>query len=58
MVFKEIMLVVSANREICGNGIVEGDEVCDCGSDDVVECNQRDPCCTTNCTLRATALCT
>ena len=46
------------NREVCGNGIVEGDEACDCGSDNAATCDDQDPCCTTNCTLKSTSLCT
>ncbi|KAJ3183028.1 hypothetical protein HDU87_007450 [Geranomyces variabilis] len=39
---------------ICGNGIREGNEQCDCGS--AAEC-AADPCCTTGCVLRPTAKC-
>ncbi|EDL02716.1 disintegrin and metalloproteinase domain-containing protein 21 preproprotein [Mus musculus] len=38
----------------CGNGMVESEEECDCGS--VQECEQ-DPCCFLNCTLRPAAAC-
>uniref|UniRef100_A0A8D1CPH2 ADAM metallopeptidase domain 21 n=4 Tax=Sus scrofa TaxID=9823 RepID=A0A8D1CPH2_PIG len=40
--------------EHCGNGVVEGEEKCDCGS--VKQCKQ-DPCCLLNCTLRPGAAC-
>eukprot|EP00730_Choanoeca_flexa_P016800 TRINITY_DN8006_c0_g1_i2.p1 TRINITY_DN8006_c0_g1~~TRINITY_DN8006_c0_g1_i2.p1 ORF type:complete len:909 (+),score=143.27 TRINITY_DN8006_c0_g1_i2:91-2817(+) len=36
---------------ICGNGIVELGEDCDCGSDDASICTQNDPCCTPTCEL-------
>uniref|UniRef100_A0A8C0JY63 ADAM metallopeptidase domain 21 n=1 Tax=Canis lupus dingo TaxID=286419 RepID=A0A8C0JY63_CANLU len=38
----------------CGNGVVEGEEECDCGS--IKQCEQ-DPCCLLNCTLRPRAAC-
>ncbi|XP_045410676.1 disintegrin and metalloproteinase domain-containing protein 21 [Lemur catta] len=38
----------------CGNGVVEREEECDCGS--VQQCEQ-DPCCLLNCTLRPGAAC-
>ncbi|MEJ1269488.1 disintegrin and metallopeptidase domain 21 [Cricetulus griseus] len=38
----------------CGNGMVENEEECDCGS--VHECEQ-DPCCLLNCKLRPGAAC-
>ncbi|XP_036768926.2 disintegrin and metalloproteinase domain-containing protein 21 [Manis pentadactyla] len=38
----------------CGNGVVEGEEECDCGP--VKQC-ERDPCCLLNCTLRPGAAC-
>ena len=55
---KLMISIISGDREICGNGIVEGDEVCDCGSDDTAECDIQDPCCTTNCTLKPMTQCT
>ena len=42
----------------CGNGVVEGDEECDCGSNDTAECAMVDPCCNPgNCTLKEGAVC-
>lgn len=42
----------------CGNGIVEGSEECDCGSNDAVECAEVDPCCVPgNCTLKEGVVC-
>lgn len=42
----------------CGNGIVEGDEECDCGSNDTETCRRADPCCVPgNCTLIEGAVC-
>uniref|UniRef100_A0A8C0XM65 Disintegrin and metalloproteinase domain-containing protein 21 n=1 Tax=Castor canadensis TaxID=51338 RepID=A0A8C0XM65_CASCN len=38
----------------CGNGVVEKEEECDCGS--IQQCEQ-DPCCLLNCTLRPGAAC-
>ena len=36
----------------CGNGVVEGDEECDCGSSNPDVCKAADPCCKPgNCTL-------
>ncbi|XP_053457267.1 disintegrin and metalloproteinase domain-containing protein 21 [Nycticebus coucang] len=40
--------------ERCGNGMVEREEECDCGS--IQQCEQ-DPCCLLNCTLRPGAAC-
>ncbi|XP_028914348.1 disintegrin and metalloproteinase domain-containing protein 20-like [Ornithorhynchus anatinus] len=45
-------LVVAPQQ--CGNGVVEEDEACDCGSAE--EC-QRDPCCGEGCRLRPEAEC-
>ena len=42
----------AAGENQCGNGLVEQDEQCDCGSDDPATCTANDVCCTTNCTLR------
>ena len=44
--------LLAAGENQCGNGLVEGDEPCDCGSDDQAECDMNDNCCTTNCTLK------
>ena len=57
---KNILLqcALEPTSDVCGNGIVEGNEECDCGSSDAEECFQADPCCTPgNCTLRAGANC-
>ncbi|CAI7994882.1 Disintegrin and metalloproteinase domain-containing protein 10 [Geodia barretti] len=46
------------SQQECGNGVVEGDEECDCGSTEPAVCWERDPCCTPgNCTLNETAIC-
>uniref|UniRef100_H0XM31 ADAM metallopeptidase domain 21 n=1 Tax=Otolemur garnettii TaxID=30611 RepID=H0XM31_OTOGA len=44
--------VLHMNR--CGNGLVEGEEQCDCGS---VQLCLDDPCCLSNCTFKAGANC-
>uniref|UniRef100_G1TZ32 Disintegrin and metalloproteinase domain-containing protein 20-like n=1 Tax=Oryctolagus cuniculus TaxID=9986 RepID=G1TZ32_RABIT len=41
-------------KDLCGNGVVEENEQCDCGTFQM--CTQ-DPCCLTNCTLRPGAAC-
>ena len=41
----------AAGENQCGNGLVELDEECDCGSDNPTTCTANDKCCTTNCTL-------
>lgn len=46
------------SQQECGNGVVEGDEECDCGSTNSAVCQERDPCCTPgNCTLTESASC-
>ncbi|XP_019478194.1 disintegrin and metalloproteinase domain-containing protein 32-like isoform X1 [Meleagris gallopavo] len=45
---------------ICGNGLVEQDEECDCGSDAFLVCLQacaKDVCCTTQCKLKPGTKC-
>lgn len=43
---------------VCGNGIIEGEEECDCGeTEDQLLCDDVDPCCLTNCTLKDGANC-
>ena len=56
--FKMFAFVFSGDRQICGNGVVEGSEQCDCGHDDAATCDYQDPCCTINCTLKITSQCT
>lgn len=52
-------MYIGPREQECGNGVVEGDEECDCGSEDLVLCHERDPCCTPgNCTLKEDASCT
>jgi hypothetical protein len=38
----------------CGDGIVEGDEECDCGG---IDCSISDPCCGAGCRLKKGATC-
>lgn len=57
------------NGGICGNGVIEGDEECDCGGAEskspIINLHQiqpflacaPDPCCFANCTLKAGAIC-
>nr|XP_044998415.1 disintegrin and metalloproteinase domain-containing protein 20-like [Jaculus jaculus] len=40
---------VTKKHEVCGNGVVEDGEVCDCGSK---ESCMKDPCCMADCTLK------
>ncbi len=43
---------------VCGNGWLEGDEQCDCGSDDCDTASPPDSCCDGyTCTFKAGALC-
>ena len=53
----EIGFCFLGDRQICGNGVVEGNEECDCGHDDIAVCNRTDSCCTTNCTLQPNKKC-
>ena len=53
-----VCVFAGPSQQECGNGVVEGDEECDCGSAEPEVCWERDPCCTPgNCTLNATASC-
>jgi hypothetical protein len=46
--------IVEIREAMCGNGVKEGDEQCDCGSD--AEC-ANDPCCDVGCQLRVGRQC-
>ena len=50
-------VIVARTDSLCGNGEIGPDEDCDCGSTDPVKCAEKDPCCTTNCTLTVTSKC-
>ncbi|XP_065909554.1 disintegrin and metalloproteinase domain-containing protein 10-like isoform X2 [Dysidea avara] len=55
---KGFCFVEEPKQQECGNGIVEGDEECDCGSNDTETCRRADPCCVPgNCTLIEGAVC-
>eukprot|EP00049_Salpingoeca_infusionum_P002017 m.52975 g.52975 ORF g.52975 m.52975 type:complete len:961 (-) comp11345_c0_seq2:160-3042(-) len=47
----------SGSGPICGNGILQTGEDCDCGSTDPTECTAVDPCCQPDCTLAVGAEC-
>lgn len=48
---KGVLCFNNLGQDICGNGVVQGTEQCDCGETDPVACALKDPCCTVNCTL-------
>lgn len=49
-----LLTVRSAQTAFCGNGIVDGDEECDAGTNSKIGL---DKCCTPECKLKPTATC-
>eukprot|EP00123_Amoebidium_parasiticum_P001275 comp12321_c0_seq1/m.7176 comp12321_c0_seq1/g.7176 ORF comp12321_c0_seq1/g.7176 comp12321_c0_seq1/m.7176 type:complete len:705 (-) comp12321_c0_seq1:189-2303(-) len=54
LVSSSSMCFAKYEASMCGNGVLEDGEQCDCGMDSTC---QLDKCCTTNCTLKSTAKC-
>ena len=51
-------ILLEPQEQECGNGIVEGDEECDCKYNDTVACSEIDPCCKPGeCMLKEGAKC-